>query len=179
MDRSGSYPCALVPIWRASIASLERWSKVSAGSALLQLPANAASATGYDIIEGLSKLPVNEKDFPVQLVTVSNCGELELRKGSLSLSSPLKQLAEPTPLQLPPRRLDPPLPPPPAPAPTASPPPAPLLPKIANAPRSDTARTANETRTGTGSTRSTARRRRRRTRSPRTRSGTRRRRSPS
>ncbi|KAI5481323.1 Peptidyl-prolyl cis-trans isomerase, cyclophilin-type [Pseudohyphozyma bogoriensis] len=35
---------------------------------------------GYDIIEGLSKLPTNEKDFPVQLVTISNCGELELRK---------------------------------------------------------------------------------------------------
>jgi hypothetical protein len=36
---------------------------------------------GYDVIEGLSKLPVNAKDVPDALVTVSNCGELELRKG--------------------------------------------------------------------------------------------------
>lgn len=36
---------------------------------------------GYDIIEGLSKLPTNEKDVPDQLVTIANCGELELRKG--------------------------------------------------------------------------------------------------
>lgn len=37
---------------------------------------------GYEIIEGLSKLPVNEKDFPLQQVLISNCGELELRKGT-------------------------------------------------------------------------------------------------
>ncbi|KAM0752060.1 hypothetical protein T439DRAFT_287515 [Meredithblackwellia eburnea MCA 4105] len=36
---------------------------------------------GYDIIEGLSKLPTNSKDYPNQLVTIANCGELELRKG--------------------------------------------------------------------------------------------------
>lgn len=35
---------------------------------------------GYDVIEGLSKLPVDEKDRPTQLVTISHCGELE-RKG--------------------------------------------------------------------------------------------------
>lgn len=38
---------------------------------------------GYDIIEGISKLPVNEKDHPTQLVTISHCGELEMRKGVL------------------------------------------------------------------------------------------------
>ncbi|KAK4703361.1 hypothetical protein P7C70_g2855, partial [Phenoliferia sp. Uapishka_3] len=37
---------------------------------------------GYDIIEGLSKLPCTEKDVPHQLVTISNCGELELRKAA-------------------------------------------------------------------------------------------------
>lgn len=36
---------------------------------------------GYDIIEGLSKLPTDEKDRPTQLVTISHCGELE-RKGA-------------------------------------------------------------------------------------------------
>jgi hypothetical protein len=41
---------------------------------------------GYDIIEGLSKLPVNDKDHPVQLVTISHCGELEMRKGSFRWS---------------------------------------------------------------------------------------------
>lgn len=40
---------------------------------------------GMDCIVGLSKLPVDEKDRPTQLVTISHCGELE-RKGERRLT---------------------------------------------------------------------------------------------
>lgn len=35
---------------------------------------------GYEIITAVSKLPVDAKDVPISLVTISNCGELERRK---------------------------------------------------------------------------------------------------
>ncbi|SCZ98380.1 BZ3500_MvSof-1268-A1-R1_Chr3-2g06331 [Microbotryum saponariae] len=36
---------------------------------------------GYEVIEAISKLPVNEKDHPLQLVTISHCGQLERKAG--------------------------------------------------------------------------------------------------
>ncbi|SGY84574.1 BQ5605_C009g05705 [Microbotryum silenes-dioicae] len=43
---------------------------------------------GYEVIEAISKLPVNEKDHPLQLVTISHCGQLE-RKGKAHQKFPI------------------------------------------------------------------------------------------
>lgn len=40
---------------------------------------------GVEIIEGISKIAVDEQDVPLSLVTITNCGELELRKGERHL----------------------------------------------------------------------------------------------
>ncbi|KDE07296.1 hypothetical protein MVLG_02516 [Microbotryum lychnidis-dioicae p1A1 Lamole] len=44
---------------------------------------------GYEVIEAISKLPVNEKDHPLQLVTISHCGQLERK-------APVKKARTPT-----------------------------------------------------------------------------------
>lgn len=41
---------------------------------------------GYDeVVEKLAEVPVDEKSRPLSTVLISNCGELELRKGTSSL----------------------------------------------------------------------------------------------
>jgi len=33
--------------------------------------------SGFEVIQAMSKLPVDAKDRPLQLVTISHCGELQ------------------------------------------------------------------------------------------------------
>ena len=35
---------------------------------------------GYDVVEKIAALPVDNKDRPLAPIVISNCGELELRK---------------------------------------------------------------------------------------------------
>ncbi|KPV73088.1 uncharacterized protein RHOBADRAFT_17434 [Rhodotorula graminis WP1] len=42
---------------------------------------------GYETIVAISKMPVDDKDRPVSLITISHCGELERKSGASGCSS--------------------------------------------------------------------------------------------
>ncbi|BGP52081.1 hypothetical protein JCM10450v2_008052 [Rhodotorula kratochvilovae] len=48
---------------------------------------------GYEIIVAISKLPVDEKDRPISLVTVSHCGELERKSAAKPAPPPSPSIA--------------------------------------------------------------------------------------